>query len=244
LSDSSKPHPALRDFTPEQWDEMVDKLMGFTYRYFEFRFEGDIKNAQTPDGDTFEDIAQEIVKRVLTGTRYWNPEKDGDLLPYMAGQVRSLFNHGFSSWNAKNIDSVMEDASEDELPVADAKSDIRRPQNSFALQKSDRLEEQDTREEDFSTSIQELFSLDPELVILSQEIQVERNQLFELVLEAAENSEDNDLWALIEAYLDDSGEYKPGQIASRLGIPTTEFNNRRKRLVRHVKKYLLERSQK
>lgn len=248
LSDSPKPHPAIKDFTPEQWDEIIDKLMGFTYRYFEARFEGNIMVAQTPDGSTYKDIAQEIVLRVLQGVRRWNPDKDGELLPYMAGQVKSLVDHGFKSWDAKNIESMDADEEGEPLIVSEATQhttmDVEEPQlsaNAFALKrKQGEIDEQDTKNQEISNFIQLYISPNPELVLIGKEYQIGRDQLLDTVLEAVDQSKDDDLWALTEAYLDDSGEYKPREIASRLGISTPEFHSRRKKLIRCVKKYLSE----
>lgn len=246
MPDSQKPNPAIKDFTPEQWDEMIDKLMGFTYLFFKSKFDGDIKTAQNPDGSTFEDIAQEIVKRVLQGSRRWNPDKDGDLLPYMAGQVRSLVDHGFKSWDAKNIQSM--DADEEGEPLAMTEAihhmDMENPQfpaKAFALKRTQgEIDDQDTKDHEISDFIQLHISPNPELVLIGQEYQIERNQLLDTVLEAVEQSNDDNLWALTEAYLDDSGEYKPREISSRLGITTPEFHNLRKKLIRCIKKYLSE----
>ena len=205
---SAKPHPAIRDFTLEQWDEMSIKLMGFTYQYFQGYFRGDISKSQTFDGSTFADIAQEIVLRVLNGSRQWNPEKHGDLLPYMAGQVKSLVNHEMNSWNAKNIDSKKEEdeSSSEMVPV-------------FAQPAS---------------------SPNPELVLISKEMSVEREELLEIILEAVQQSDDDELWSLTEFYLDESGDYEPRHLASRLGVTPAEVQNRQKRLIRSAQRYLME----
>ena len=215
LTDSQKPHPAIRNFTPEQWDEMSEKLMGFTFRFFQNTFSGNIKNAHTPDGSTYQDIAQEIVLRVLMGARRWNPDKDGELLPYMAGQVKSLVNHEFYSWNARNVETMSE---------KNASNDKEFP------------------DKDLSNKSQPYPFIDPEIILIGHEHQIDRDRLLNTVVEAAVQTKDEELISLVEAYLDESGKYKPQEIAARLGIPTTEFHNRRKRLVRCVQKYLLDQS--
>jgi len=208
LTEASKPHQALQEITPEQWDDIIDQLMGFTFNFFTKRLGGDISKAQTPDGNTFEDLAQETVLRVLAGSRKWNPEKDGDLLPYMAGQIKSLFDHDLKSWNARNIESVKDgEQIEDEAPVAF----VARPEYT-----------------------------NPETVLIDREDTIEKDRLLEVALEAVQESSNEELWALMEVYLDDSGEYKPRHMAKRLGIPTTELHNIQKRLVRCVQKYVKE----
>lgn len=207
MKETSKPHPDIRKISPEEWNEITDKLMGFTFKYLSLRFEG---NTQTPDGLSYEDIAQEIVLRVLHGTRRWDPEKHGDILPYLAGQVQSLVSHGTDSWSARNVISMPENTSEeDDNPILSSLPDT---------------------------------SPTPEMVLISEEYQVEREQFLDTVLEAISQTDDEGLWALAEAYLDDSGQYKRREISSRLGISVSEFDNRRKRLVRQVKKYLSEQS--
>jgi len=250
LSDSPKPHPAIRDFTQEQWDEMIDKLMGFTYKYFKARFEGNIKEAQTLDGSTYEDIAHDIVLRVLQGTRRWNPDKDGELLPYMAGQVKSLVSHGFDSWSARNVGSMSEREDEKPLFVNEIVNDQTQtaetsqlaPNTFTSKRKLDEIEEREITNEDQSKNIQSTTFPNPEFVLIGHELQVERERLHDTVLEAVAQTNDDDLWSLVEAYLDESGEYKPGEIAARLGISTTEFHNLRKRLVRCVQKHHSEQS--
>lgn len=209
LEETSRPHPDIRKISLEEWDEITDKLMGFTFKYLSQRFGG---NTQTPDGLSYEDIAQEIVLRVLHGTRQWDPEKHGDILPYLVGQVQSLVSHGIDSWSARNVISMPENTSEeDDNPILSSLPDT---------------------------------SPTPELVLISEEYQVEREQFLDIVLEAISQTDDADLWALAEAYLDDSGQYKRREIASRLEISVNEFDNRRKRLTRQVKKYLSEQSPK
>lgn len=208
MTEASKPHPALKEIPPDQWDDIVDRLMGFTFNYFSMRLKGDISKAQTPNGNTYEDLAQEIVTRVLEGWRKWNPEKDGDLLPYMAGQVKSLFDHDLKSWNARQIESRKEGKEiGDDTPVA---------------------------------FIERSVYSNPEMALIDKEHSIERKELLEIALEAAQESEDEGLWQLMEVYLDESGDYKPRQMAERLGIPTTEIHNRQKRLVRCVQKYVKE----
>jgi len=249
-SDSPKPHPAIKDITPEQWEDIIDKLMGFTYTYFNILFEGNIKEAQTPDGAKYKDIAQEIVLRVLQGSRRWNPDKDGELLPYMAGQVKSLVNHGFNSWSAKNVESMVENKEEESILEAEATQqeganakEAKRRLNAFTpKRKFGEIEEQESTNEGHSKYIQAHTSPNTEFVIIGKEFQIERDRFLETILEAVDQANDDDLWSLIEAYLDDSGEYKPREIASRLGISTTEFHNRKKRLVRCVKKHFSDQS--
>jgi len=208
LTEASKPHPALKEITPDQWNDIVDRLMGFTFNYFSTHLKGDISIAQTPDGNTYEDLAQEIVKRVLDGSRKWNPEKDGDLLPYMAGQVKSLFDHDLKSWNARKIESR-----KDGEEIGD----------------------------DATVAFIERFAYpNPEMALIDKEDAVERDRLLEIALEAVQESDDEELWALMEVYMDESGDYKPQQMAERLDIPTTEIHNRQKRLVRCVQKYVKE----
>lgn len=248
LSDSTKPHPEIKNFTPKQWEEMIDRLMGFTYKYFEYHFSGNILNAQTPDGSTYEDIAQEIVLKVLEGTRRWNPDKHGDLLPYMAGQVKSLVNHGLNSWSARNVDSVNENENEEttlidennQNRILSAKQSQQLP-NTYK-RKSEELNETEIIDGGPSKNSNIITSSNPEFVLIGYEYQVELDRLLETILDAATQTNDDKLLSMVEAYLDDSGKYKPGEIATRLGISTNEFYNRRKKLIRCVKKYLSKQS--
>ena len=199
---SPEPHPAIRDITLDQWNEYSVKLLAYTVAFFK-NYGG--AEVVLPGGYSADDIAQEIVLRVLEGSRRWNPEQHGDLHMYMIGQVRSIVDHCIHSWAGKY---------EYEVPEGDGYS-MDEYLDSVLMTYG---------QED------QISYLSPEQIILNKEMVVERSELIDLLLEAA--SGESDLEALLEAYLDDDDRHRRRHIAIKLGITPDDVTNLWKKIKR------------
>jgi DNA-directed RNA polymerase specialized sigma24 family protein len=84
-------------------------------------------------GKTAEDIAMEVIEKVLAGERRWDPER-GELLPYMCGVADSLVSHLAESHDNRTYAELDPDVDYAATPPADAAtSDSQRINDLRAL---------------------------------------------------------------------------------------------------------------
>jgi RNA polymerase sigma factor (sigma-70 family) len=199
----SEPHPALQSITLDEWDEIANGLLAFGVRFM-WEYAGN-SLITLPGGHSSDDLAQEIVLRVLDGSRKWDPDKHGDLSHYLRRQFRSLASHAFDSWSGKH-----------EQEISDAEHQSPEERTDTLVYRSDVLFDRQA-------------SLNPEKVFLDKETLVEKSKLADLVFKAAEG--DRQLEDLVLAYL---GPDSPTRrdLATQLNIDPGEITNLVKRLRR------------
>lgn len=208
-----EPHPALHDITLVEWNDIAKKLLAYTSKLF-YRYGG--KNVMLSGGYSADDVAQEIVKRVLAGTRKWNPERHGDLSEYLMGQAFSIIYHWRNSWSG-SIESI--EPNGDEITAAEY----------FDISM---LEVERTVRPHLDS---------PEQIMLEKEISIEKNKLSDLVVDAAIG--DPELEALVETFLDSDKKYQRRYIAEKLGTTPDDVTNRWKRLSGRAIKLVREKAQ-
>jgi hypothetical protein len=211
---SPSPHPMLQEITHEQWSEYSKKLLAFTILFFN-RYGGE--DVILPGGFSAPDIAQEVVVRVLDGSRQWHPEKHGDLLEYLIGQVKSITSHCLTSWSGKNEVAIK---GNDEFTASEYLDKL--------------LQDGDVAEH--------LHLASPEQIVLDKENLIERSDLLNLVIEAVDN--DPELVPLLEAYLDGSQNFQRRYIAEKLGTTPEQITNLWKKLKRRIRAINLEKTSK
>jgi DNA-directed RNA polymerase specialized sigma24 family protein len=155
-----------------------------------------------PGGFSAADIAQEIVLKVLEGARRWDPEKHGDLLDYMIGQVRSLASHCLHSWAGK---SEVGTADTEELTAEDY---------------IDRVAASDARDDRIDL-------MSPEDIALDKDTRLARKLMFDLLLAAS--GDEPDLEAFVLAYVE-KPDARRRLLAERLGKTPADVTNMVKRL--------------
>jgi DNA-directed RNA polymerase specialized sigma24 family protein len=152
------------------------------------------------------DVAQQAIKRVLDGSRRWDPSR-GPLLPYLKGVVDSLISHLAESPDNQLQRRVPEGEQDDELWD---RSEFRAPLND---------------RHDLGDLIGAL-PPNPEQALLDKEADdIRVSRLFEAIAGKSEFEE------TISAIMQVGP--KPADIAEHLSLPVSEINNRLKRL-RHL----------
>jgi DNA-directed RNA polymerase specialized sigma24 family protein len=208
----SRPHPALKEITHQQWTEITMKLTAYTLGFFRRYGSSDVlvhggdvavdSDVILPGGYSAADVSQEIVFKVLKGARSWDPEKHGDLLDYMISLVRSLANHCIRSWSGR-FEIVVEDS--EELSAEDL---------------IDRIAAADAREDRADL-------MSPEQLMPVNETEIEKRELIDLILNVA--STDTELEQLVLAFLEDPNPRRR-LIAAKLGKTPEDITNLVKRL--------------
>jgi len=198
-----QPHPALQNISQGEWTEITLRLTAYAQRYFSIHYGHE--DVILPRGYSASDIAQQIVLKVLEGTRKWDPDQ-GDLLDYMVRQVRSLTNHCLRSWSGKSEVSI-EVEDEEELTAEEIIEFLAIPEA-----KKDNVE-----------------LLSTEDILLEKEVVIERNALIDVILDVSRD--DPELESFVLAFLD-SPDTRRRIIAETMGKTPDEVTNLIKRLRR------------
>lgn len=219
-----QPHPALKQISQQEWTEITSKLTAYTLGFFR-RYYGSsdvILNGGVvavdsavilPGGYSAADVSQEIVLKVLKGVRSWDPDKHGDLLDYMVGQVRSLASHCIRSWAGK-FEIAVEDSEE-----------------LSAEELIDRIASAEAKEERADL-------LSPEQIMPAEEAEIKKRELIDLVLTVA--GTDTELEHLVLVFLEDPNPRRR-LIADKLGKTPEDVTNLVKRLRTKVLKAIKSR---
>lgn len=213
-----KPHPAIKEISPQQWSEITIKLVAYTLRFFRRHYgSSDLigrgedtpvdSDVMLPGGYSAADISQEIVIRVLKGARKWDPDRHGELLDYMIGQVRSLTSQCIRSWPGK-FEVGVEDS--EEMSAEDL---------------IDRIAAEEAKEER------------PD--VHSPEVRMIEKELIDLVLNVA--GTDSELEGLVSVFIENP-DPRRRFIAERLGKDPEEVTNLLKRLRTKVLKAIRSQS--
>jgi len=198
-----QPHPALQNISQDEWTEITLRLTAYAQRYFSIHYGHE--DVILPRGYSASDIAQQIVLKVLEGTRKWDPDQ-GDLLDYMVRQVRSLTNHCLRSWSGKSEVSI-EVEDEEELTAEEILEFLAIPEA-----KKDNAE-----------------LLSTEDILLEKEVVIERNALIDVILDVSRD--DPELESFVLTFLD-SPDTRRRIIAETMGKTPDEVTNLIKRLRR------------
>ena len=163
-----------------------------------------------PSGKTPEDVALEAVGKILSGTRYWDPDKYPDLLAHLKWIVKSDISHLFSS--------------------EEHQKSVRMPETKDSGKiKPDILESGSLLNSDGKTST-------PEEELIAHE---DRDFEERIKRELYSSVEDNDDLGLLLLCFEE-GIDKPAEIAEKMGWDVTKVYNLKRTLLRRVSKIMKE----
>ena len=216
MSEGNQPHLALKDISADEWTVIYKKVKVGVIKYIQSKIGVVGPEKSLAGGMTFDDVVEEIMARVWKGKRRWDPEKNGAIETHMIRQAQSIINHDFNSASAKHDVSIQPTSGED--------------MDEATLLESLLLQEAIKTGKALNT---------PEEVAIDNETSIERNELFNKVMEIVMDSGDEDLIAIIEAFTDPDIEgFKPRHISKKLGVGIRTYENNLKRLARFVKRNL------
>ena len=199
------------------WEHIIPALIFFAkYWLCKIDFENDSLLGGLPIQDIAEDIVNEVIRKILDGTRAWDPNKMDNLFIHLKNNIRSEISHLYDDMEYKTTKR---------FPI-DTESEEGRPVEEL-LKRAHPLEEHSV----YAVTEQ---PLDPEQSLEEKE-RINSNKLMErqILEKVKDNPELKDSVSVIMM-----GITKPQEIAEELGVSVTEIYNRSKRLRRIFKDYV------
>lgn len=204
---NSEAYKAFQELSEEEWNVLSSKLLAYTINLVNKRH---WRHGILPSGINEADIVQIVIKKTLTGERNWDPEKV-DLPTFLFSQVRSVISHLLERKEYKH-----------ETHVNDADTDI-----SEVIER-----ETNPRNKDNNA-----YCMSPAELVLSEENEAERQfvvkKKLDAILEAISGEQElEEVFDAAYELIEEGRKICPRNLAEKLGVPTKDIYNRRKRLLR------------
>ena len=197
------------------WDQIIPELLKYALNKINlklFHTNSLLKGAYS--SDIAGDVVMESIKKLLDGTRSWDPDAKDDLTIHLKSVIKSEISHIDDGEESKITRRFPTKNTSDDDPVeVEELLKIANPQ------------------EEHAAAIMPLPPLNPEEVIEEKE-RLERDRAaMDNILERVKG--DTELEDVILCIME--GIYKPREISDKLGVDVKDINNRQKRLRRIYK---------
>lgn len=108
----------IRAMGPNEQEEIILQLTDYAAALIRWKTRW-IPRGRLPAGEEAKDLAMEAIRRVLQGSRRWDPDAEPDLLPYLKSVVRSIMSDRLEKAEREALEPNSEEGDQviDQIPA-------------------------------------------------------------------------------------------------------------------------------